>query len=356
MIKLFARESKTGMPPRQRSWYAHVDGGGTFTRVTISDKRSGRQVYHRTFTSADFGSVDDIIVQAFQDAGGVPAKAVVALAGPCDLENGRVTLTNRPGWPAFSMADFQERTGVRGKLHNDVELMAADAVNTHDKHITVIKPGRMWPGGRVVVLTLSTGLNPAVSEHGRTFATEMGAMGLVPQTDDERAFAEFVARRSGKTYAVAGFLVDGSHSFGFATAWMNAMGERPSAETARQIRELERAGKGIGPAITGNAGKDPFCDRIIYVIGGFYGTYLRELMTILQPTGGVHLIGSVNFAAAELYADPRFSPFMERVNDDNLPFADRVKTFAIVINRDDTLGHRGAKVLANRIGREWLET
>jgi hypothetical protein len=47
---------------------------------------------------------------------------------------------------------------------------------------------------------------------------------------------------------------------------------------------------------------------------------------------------------------------MERVNDDNLPFADRVKTFAIVINRDDTLGHRGAKVLANRIGREWPET
>src|SRR6266851_4557657 len=103
MIKLFSSGSKDSMPSRNRNWYGHVDGGGTYTRVTISDRRNHEEVFHRTFVSAEFGSVDEIVVTAFEEAGGVPEHVVFALAGPCDLENRRVTFTNREGWPKFEL-------------------------------------------------------------------------------------------------------------------------------------------------------------------------------------------------------------------------------------------------------------
>ncbi|HUC20321.1 MAG TPA: hypothetical protein VMR98_02385, partial [Candidatus Polarisedimenticolaceae bacterium] len=89
--------------------------------------------------------------------------------------------------------------------------------------------------------------------------------------------------------------------------------------------------------------------RIVDVMGGLLGTWLRKQMGIHQPSGGVQLIGGMGKGTA-LYADPKLSPFMERLHM-GLRHAELVDTYQIAVNRDETLHDRGGRILAERVGR-----
>jgi glucokinase len=350
MIKLFSR-SQAGIKT-EKGWYGHVDGGGTYARILIAEKGSGKTMYEHKFTCADYESIDEIISIGFREAGGVPDKMVFALAGPIDLEKQRVKFTNRPGWPDFHLQKLERATGVEGVLVNDMQLIAADAAWTDQKYLTVIKKGKLWPEGRVLVHTWSTGVNSAIAENGGTVALETGfGATIAPQSSDESSFSRFVAENINVPFPTPEHLLGGARGLNLAPEWLMSIGGNPSPETLKQLQELKVQNKGLGPAITGGADTDPFCQRILKMYGGLYGTYLRDLLATYTPTGGLHLVGTINIVLAEKLADPKVSPMIERIDDPRfddpkVPHNEMVKNATIVVNRDETLLSRGARVLA----------
>lgn len=345
-MKLFPHSAKS-VGAKKTGWYGHVDGGGTYARVLIAEKGSGRQIYERKFTCAEFDSIDEIVFRAFEEAGGIPDKMVFALAGPIDLERQRVQFTNRPGWPDFSLRKMESATGVEGMLVNDMQLIAADAAWTDQQYLTEIKPGHVWPEGRLLILTWSTGVNAAIAEFGRTVALETGLGAPVAAlTNDEKSYCDFVAAKLGVSYPTVEQLIGGAQGLNHAPEWLKSLGEKPLPKTENQFQELKRQGRGLGPAITDGAMSDPFCQRILRVLGGLYGSHLRDLLATYTPTGGLHLVGSVNLAIAQRLSDPKISPMLERINDNRLPLNDIVANVSISVNRDEGLLARGARVLA----------
>jgi glucokinase len=254
-------------------------------------------------------------------------------------------MTNRDGWPDFVLSSFNELTGCGGSLHNDAEVLAADAINTDPSHLTVVRAGHVWREGRGLMLTVSTGVGPALFENGRTTATELGHMGAQPLTDLERSFTDFTARKLGVPFVKVEHVISGHHGFTMAVHWARSLGFQPNNSTQILLDELYANGEDYGPAIGPQTNVDPFAALIMRVIGGLHGTYLRELMATLQPTAGVHLVGGVNRDIAT-FADPTVSPLLERIADRRLPHADQVDKFAIFHNTDPQLAERGAKVLA----------
>jgi glucokinase len=346
MIKLFPR-SDNSVGAKKRGWYGHVDGGGTYARVLIAEKGSGRSVYERKFTCADYGSIDEIVFKAFEEAGGIPDKMVFALAGPIDLEKQRVQFTNRPGWPDFSLRKMESATGVEGLLVNDMQLIAADAAWTDQSYLTEIKPGHVWPEGRLLILTWSTGVNSAIAEFDRTVALETGwGTTVAALTEDENSYIDFVAKKLKTPYPTVEQLIGGAHGLNFAPEWLESLGERPDPKTESKINDLRSQGRGLGAAITSGVDFDPFCQRILRVLGGIYGTHLRDLLATFAPTGGLHLVGSVNIAIAGKLTDPKVSPMIERIDDSRLPLYEIASKVSIVVNRDESLLSRGARVLA----------
>lgn len=345
MIKLFPRSQSS--IATKKGWYGHVDGGGTYARMLIAEKGSGRTVYEHKFTCANYESIDEIILIGFREAGGVPDKMVFALAGPIDLENQKVTFTNRPGWPDFNLSRLEKETGVDGILVNDMQLIAADAAWTDQKYLTVLKRGKLWPEGRVLVHTWSTGVNSAIAENGSTVGLETGfGASIAPQTGDEHSFVHYVAEKLRVPYPTAEQLLGGARGLNIAPEWLESIGGKPNPKTEELLKGLRAQNKGLGPAITGGIDSDPFCQRIVKVLGGLYGAYLRDLLATYTPTGGLHLVGTVNMVLAEKLADPKVSPMMARIDDPRLPFHEIVKDETILVNRDESLLARGARVLA----------
>ena len=336
--------SLISLPAPSEDVSGYVDGGGTYLRVVLF--RFGEKFWSETFVSADYASVNDVLKAAFCQAGAVPSKLVFALAGPIDLERGTVEMTNRPGWPIFSLSECEEDIGCHGNLVNDMEVQAADAVNTPPEFLIPIKPGHVWKDGRVVVVTCSTGLGVGICEGGHTTRTELGHGPVVGLTDLERSYCNFAATTLRKPYASIEQLVSGHHGFAMAVRWTKSLDFKPNRETRQLIKQLRDQGKDIGPAITTQVANDPFAASIVRVIGGLYGSAIRQLMATLHPAAGVHLVGGVNAGAATIFANPTYSPFLARVNDRRLPHANSVRSFAIVLNTDPSLVDRGAKALS----------
>jgi hypothetical protein len=125
------------------------------------------------------------------------------------------------------------------------------------------------------------------------------------------------------------------------------LGEEPSATTKQRFEDALAAGKtSFGPALTQGLSDDPFCQRIMRVLGGMYGTYLRMLIATFAPTGGLHLTGSVNDTTTLLLTDPAYSPLIARLEDSRLPFAADAARVPIILNGDPDVMRRGAWALA----------
>jgi len=233
-------------------------------------------------------------------------------------------------------------------LFNDVELQAAGSSTSSDDQLVTVRAGHRWKAGRLMALTWSTGLNAALFENGRTISLETGyGKSIPPLTEDEESFFDFVAKKLGVPYPSAEQLLGGGHGQWYAPEWLSGLGDKPSEVTKERFARLRQEGHAsYGPALTAGLEDDPFCQRIMRVLGGFYGTYARQLLVEYMPTGGLHLAGSVHDTTVMMLAQPRFSPMMERLVDSRLPYGAQIDNLAIVLNRDPGVMRKGAHILA----------
>ena len=338
--------------PASDGYWAVVDGGGSFFGVVIFADNGALMVSTRVSTTG-YSRVDDVVLDVFRSFGEthgvIPRRVVLALAGPIDKRRRTVTLLKNRDWAVFDLDEFCRRTGCVGKLFNDVELQAADAAHTPDEHLEEIKPGSVWPAGRVAALTWSTGINAAFAQGRSTAAFELGQITVGGTSPLERSYIRYVRGITGKPWPTIEDLVGGLAGFDRAAAWFLEQGHGPQEETEAALRGHDKAlGEGIGPVITSHL-HDPFCQAVVNLIGGLWGEYTRHILVALQPDAGLHLVGGVAHGAMSVVASPAHSPFLERITDPHLPYADRVADFRVVVNRDPKLPFRGGLALARRL-------
>jgi len=198
------------------------------------------------------------------------------------------------------------------------------------------------------VATLTTGDNiSGYDGWGFPWAFEAGHINIVGTTDDEKSYCEFSARFHNEEGGRAERLIGGARAFRTAVAWLRSMGETPGAEAAAAIAALEGAGKGVGPAITAHP-DDPFCARIIRVLGGLMANWLRAIMEFMQPDALLILVGTIMVLAGHLFVDPKRSPFVERLPQ-SIPYPERLNEFTVVRCVDPDLARKGACVIARRV-------
>ena len=359
----------------------YVDCGKTNCRIGIIDTNGLPIQQMLNYDVTKFNSVEQILEDAFRQFGSIPRRIVFALPGPIDRQNRTVKLLDLD-WPMFDLGKFEQATGCKGILVNDLQLQAAGCqynLKNHRnrkppkrfrrvrarnrrhtnafEHFRLVKPGNdshadwqagVWLDGRVVVATLTTGDNiSGYDGWGFPWAFEAGHINIVGTTDDEKSYCEFSARFHNEEGGRAERLIGGARAFRTAVAWLRSMGETPGAEAAAAIAALEGAGKGVGPAITAHP-DDPFCARIIRVLGGLMANWLRAIMEFMQPDALLILVGTIMVLAGHLFVDPKRSPFVERLPQ-SIPYPERLNEFTVVRCVDPDLARKGACVIARRV-------
>lgn len=205
----------------KRRWIGYVDCGKTRCRVGIigMDGLPIRQMLDLDVTK--YHSVEEILDFAFKEFDGIPRRMVLALPGPIDAQNRTVKLLDMD-WPLFDLGKFEQTTGCKGVLVNDLQLQAAGCqynLRNHRKpskrlrrinvrtrshgnafeHFRLIRTGNgsdatwqdaVWLDGCVVVATLTTGDNiSAYTNWGLPLGFEAGHFDIVGKTPMRRVTA-----------------------------------------------------------------------------------------------------------------------------------------------------------------------
>ena len=137
----------------RNDFLAGIDVGGT--KIHVLDTISSN--LHR-FATTDFADMYALLEAYFAQAGCLPKKVVVAMAGPRNDETGAVKMTNAP-WPVFEPRKAEKLfPGTEFDTSHDVAAAASGMVHAPSTDLITLKPGKAYPTGTVLAITISTGV------------------------------------------------------------------------------------------------------------------------------------------------------------------------------------------------------
>lgn len=329
---------------------AGYDVGGTSTDVRFVQSETGTIIFEHSYPSADFASLDAVIVRSLFDAGVRPQSAGIVAAGGLKPD-GTVKMAARTvdHWPIFDPADATRRLGIQIRVENDM-VGACAGLRAGCTDFRELIPGVVLDGPRLVV-TFSTGINHGfLASDGTIYKAESGHATWQPVTLIETRYLLFLRKRyqceiisveqaasGGQGFVNAfDFLVEEGHKFSI---------DPPRRALADRVRELRENERGIGQAIDQYAlAADHFATAVWNLVGSILGQYLRNLILTTLPTGGIYLIGSVATGAAEYMISQTW--FMSRLLPHGAMYNDLISQIPIMLVTDQTLSVRGALHLA----------
>ncbi len=181
-----------------------ADVGGTNARLALVEVQGAQMRFfeERTYASAAFGGLEQILERFVAEAGTRVERACVAIAGP--VHEDHCATTNLP-WTVDARA-LQRASGIaRVKLVNDFHGAAAGVLELdHDGAVHLLGPARSHRalGGSLAVLGAGTGLGEAIlARDGDRFVivpTEGGHTDFAPRRIAEvHLLSWLTARHSG---------------------------------------------------------------------------------------------------------------------------------------------------------------
>lgn len=233
-----------------------------------------------------FGSLGDALRYLFMHLG-TPKVLVIGAAGAVAGKDGSIRLTNR-SWPRFFPKQFEEETGCRVIVVNDMQIKAAGRPLAVTK---VIREGREDSEGEPIIITVSTGVGATKDKRK---ASEGGHIFWQPANELEDRLLCVLREQLGTRNISVEELIGGSHLLKLYDA-LNACGYFLRASDDRKyIDECRDHDIGIGPFITSGAieRSDYFCEVFMEVVGSVFGQFLRSLALVtlateISFTGGV---------------------------------------------------------------------
>lgn len=264
------------------------DIGGTKTALAWVDE--GAMVGSRTYPSADYSSLTEIVREFLADAAPNRVRsACFGIAGP--IFDGVVKATNLP-W-VVEANDFVALLGTSSvRLINDLEAVAYGLAAVGDEAFVTLNPGRSGGAGNAAVIAAGTGLGEAgLYWDGRThrpFASEGGHASFAPRDDIEIGLLQFLRAEHGHVswervlsgpglYGIYRFLRDARR--GDEPPWL-----------ADRIRSQDPAAVISGCALDHTS---PLCEQALRLFASLYGAEAGNLALKTFATGGVFVAGGI---------------------------------------------------------------
>ena len=231
----------------------------------------------------DFQTFEDALAAYIADTGLTPDHAVFGVAGP--IENGQVTLVNRPDWPTIDQQALAARFGFSSiRIVNDFAAMARSVPALTDKHFTTLFEGVAVPEAPVLVAGAGTGFGvatiiPEANGAWTCVSGEGGHARYAPQTKIERRLAAHLQARYGY---VSNELICGGTNLGLVHAALCEI-EGQSYEPMPHESILAHA-----------KDDDPICRMLCEIRAAGIMAAIGDLAMINGTLGGVFLAGGVS--------------------------------------------------------------
>lgn len=257
------------------------DVGGTHARFAIVETDSLRIEHRAEFPADDFESFDAVL-QAYLDRIGRshhPNAAAIGVAGP--ITKGQVTFTNR-GWRA-SEEGLRKRGFLRALLINDFAAAAFSVMALQSRDLHTLGPELPGlPGEPISVLGAGTGFGVACLARFRgqslPIATEGGHASFAPQSEEEFAVAQILARRFGHVSVER--ILSGPGLANVHAALCEIAGKpAPAIEAAEIVRGAEEGNEICGAALR------MFC--------AIFGSAAGDFALSHGARGGVFIAGGI---------------------------------------------------------------
>lgn len=249
-------------------------------------------------------------------------RGAMGLAGTLRDPN-RITLHNQPEWGVFSVAAFEKTSGLALRVANDMEAAVAGIPALQPSDVELLREGRTF-GDRVVMATISSGLNAAALVNNAVISGETGHAKAVSFTEEEAELAVWYEAHHGRRPSFEA-LVSGGR--GFSTLYefcVGSLGLPTSPETTERLRKASLAAPVVVDA--GLRGDDPATTKALSLWGGLLGSYLALVTMSYLPTGGLSLMGGVTnnvalmeFLVSETLFFERLDSLVATVGLDGLP-------------------------------------
>lgn len=273
-----------------------ADIGGTNSRLALADSGHLRPGSSHSFRNAEFPSFEAVVAAYFRQIGdAAPAEIVLAVAGPIDGDQAR--LTNR-GWEISASALAARLGAGRAQIINDLVALGYAVPNLGPDALDAVVGGDPEPGTprQSLVVGIGTGFNVSpVIQNGETvicLRSEIGHAGL------PAGVAQALETRQ---TGLANSFPTIEHCFS----------GRGFAEVCRSM--TDRAGVGPEEFIQiHDLGEATDVIRAVEFYAELIGSLLRELTLAYLPTSGVYFAGSVARSVLSRPSRGRFQKVIAR--------------------------------------------
>lgn len=269
-----------------------ADIGGTNARLALLDSSGRTIIRQRTFPSASFRRLEDVVRAFVQPAELKTVEAATfAVAGP--VIDDRCRATNLP-WVIDARALRRSLGITRLAVINDLVAVALGSLRAKARQLRILRGER--PGRRranVAVIAAGTGLGEAVFIWDGTrlvpSGTEGGHTSFAPQTELEFELQQFAAKTFGHVSWER--IVSGP---GIGLLYDFFRGPKRMRESMRVERELAEApDRNARIAELGLAQKSRVCTRAVDLFVHLYGAETGNLALKSLAVGGVFVAGSI---------------------------------------------------------------
>ncbi|MFI1682738.1 glucokinase [Streptomyces sp. NPDC020607] len=334
-----------------RTAVAAFDVGGTNSR--LRGGRAGEPEYaERKVRTTDFPSLGDLLTASLREADLHPDTVVLAVAGRVPA-HGDVQLTNLPHWPLFDSAAFAAEHGIRLRVVND---MTATAHGMADLGPDEVRPlthhDAAFRADELLAVSVGSGVGSALLDgHGAVRTSESGHVTWQPVDAFEAGYLAFLRRGSGGPGGVITVEEAIGGLRGFDRMYDYACHAAPAAPDLHdRVTEARRTGAAVAPLITAAAlAGDPRAREVVRLFAALFGQYLRGVVLVCLPAGGVVTLtsgvlqapGVAEFLCAE-------TEFLDRFISPGACHHDLLAEVPVRLALDPLVGVRGAYRLATR--------
>ncbi|WP_409237196.1 glucokinase [Streptomyces sp. PA5.6] len=334
-----------------RTAVAAFDVGGTNSR--LRGGWAGEPEYGEwKVRTADFPSLGDLVTASLGEAGLRPEAVVLAVAGRVPA-HGNVQMTNLPHWPLFERDVFAAEHGIRLRVVNDMTAtahgmadLAPDEVRPLTHHDAASRADEL------LAVSVGSGVGSALLDgHGTVRTSESGHVTWQPVDDAEAGYLAFLRAGSAGLEGVVTVEESIGGLRGFDRMYDYVCSAAPPAPALHaEVAEARRTGAAVAPLITAAAlAGDPRARDVVRLFAALFGQYLRGLVLVCMPAGGVVTLtsgvlqapGVAEFLCAE-------TAFLDRFISPGACHHDLLAEVPVRLALDPLVGVRGAYRLATR--------
>ncbi|MEU6994388.1 glucokinase [Streptomyces sp. NPDC046465] len=338
-----------------RTPVAAFDVGGTRTRLrggwTTEPDRTELQV-----RTADHASLQDLLTACLHEADLRPETVVLAVAGRVPA-HGDVRMTNLPGWPLFERAAYAERHGIRQlTVVNDMAATAhgmadlgPDEVRPLTSHGPPTSHGPASRTSELLAVSVGSGVGSALLDGaGTVHAAESGHIAWQPVDEFEAGYLAHLRTEIGGVVTVEESI---GGLRGFDRMYDYVRRSIPAAPDVHdRVTGARGAGAAVAPVITSAAqAGDPCCVGVVRLFAALFGQYLRAVVLVCLPAGGVVTLTSGVLQApgmAELLREK--TEFLDRFISPGACHHELLAEIPVQLALDPLVGVRGAYRMALR--------